>query len=101
MSGPVTKKVSELRTLPTLEGLWVKSSMIQVYFQVYIGDGVQMSVSSLETTFVKLTLPLMVIFHVKTAPVLHLWWWIPGGMGGILTPGDGVNMSVSSLGTTF
>ena len=45
------------------------------------GDDVQMSVSLLETYFVKQTLPEMVIFPIKTAPVLHLWWWILGGRG--------------------
>ena len=42
----------------------------------------------------------MVIFPVKTAPILHLWldlWMIEG----ILTSGDGVQMSVSLFGTTF
>ena len=43
------------------------------------GDGVQMSVSLFGTTFVKQSLPEMVIFMVKTAPIIHLWWWILGG----------------------
>ena len=45
------------------------------------GDGVQMSVSSFGTTFVKQSLPEMVIFPIKTAPILHLWWWILEGYG--------------------
>ena len=49
------------------------------------GDGVQKSVSSIGTTFVKQSLSEMVIFPIKTGPVLHLWWWILGGLGVILT----------------
>jgi len=41
-------------------------------------DGVQMSVSLFGTTFVKQSLPEMVIFIIKTAPITHLWWWILG-----------------------
>ena len=58
------------------------------------GDGVQMSVSSLGTTFVKQSLPKMVICRIQTAYVLHLCWWILGGLGVILMPGDGVQMLV-------
>jgi len=42
------------------------------------GDRVQMSVSSFGTAFVKQYMPEMVIFPVKTAPILHLWCWILG-----------------------
>ena len=43
------------------------------------GDCVQMSVSSFGTAFVKQSMPEMVIFPVKTAPILYLWCWILGG----------------------
>ena len=51
-------------------GLWAVSKILLA---------TQMSMSSLGTTFVKQSLPEIVTFPVKTAPILHLWWWILGG----------------------
>ena len=58
------------------EKLLIDPSMLTT---IQCRNNVQMSVSSFGTRFVKQSLLEMVIFPVKTAPILHLWLWILGG----------------------
>ena len=65
MPGPVTEKVSELRTSPTLDGLRVKSSMIQVCLVLALSPSEDLHQLSVSTPDRSVDLPSPLVYRTE------------------------------------